>query len=269
MTDLAPYVEQLARRYMRAYARWMCNGYEGRGKLDSVYVGCTERRDGPGPTQWKTYSSCGDLPQDLVFQMGVRKPFVNRAAYEGWRSGRMLLDFYARDLSRAAHRPPAVEPAPDFAPGAGDIGFIWSDDGSDAHTCVFGELTGFVPGAFGPGDEPGPEFATKIETFNYGAGGMRPAEFPGAEQSDALLQLRHREPVLGAGGKPSGKFKLALHPFGTKPVEYAFVEKGVWIGHRKLRYVLTVPTVLALVESVDLLPTMTTETIEALEARVQ
>lgn len=267
MVDLAPYVEAQARRYIRAYARWLCGGYIGRGKLDSVYVGTTERRDGPGPEQWKKYSSCGDLSQELVWQMGVRKPFVNRAAYQGWRSGKMLSDFYARDTSRADHRPPAVTPEPDFVPGAGDIGFIWDDAGEHVHTCIFGDLTGFAPDL--PLTALNTGVMTKIETFNYGAGGMSPTEFPGSKMADSLLQYRHREPLLGAAGKPiAGKFKLTLHPNGTKPIEGATIEPGIWIGTRKLRYVLTVPTLIALVET-DALPTMTTEMIAGLEGRVK
>lgn len=249
MTDLAPYVEGMARRYIRAYARWLVNGYAGRGKLDSVYMGVTERRDGPGPKQWAHYSSCGDLSQEIVYHMGVRQPFVNRSAYLGWRSGTMLSDFYTSTKSTT----PAEEPALGFIPGAGDIGFIWSDSGKDAHTLTFGDSTGYTSGGV----------ALKIETFNYGAGGMSPTEFPGAKQVDAGMNERHSEPIRDH----PGRYQRTLRPIGTSPIEGAHVEPGLWLGQRKLRYVLTVPRLLSLVDF-DAMPAMTEEIVIGLEARV-
>lgn len=152
-----------ARRYMRALARFWCGGTKGRSKLDPVYVGVTEGRDGPGPEQWRHYSSCGDLSEAMAFHMGVRKPWISRREYQGWQAGVNLTRFYDE-------HGPAVTPSTAYTPQAGDIGFIWLT-GNDAHTFIFGD-------ALDPGH---------IETFNYGAGGMNPSGALGAHQAASEL----------------------------------------------------------------------------------
>jgi hypothetical protein len=60
---------------------------EVRSTLDPVYRTIVEGRTGP------KYSSCGDLAHWLLFRLGVRAPFINRAEYResdgghGWRVG--------------------------------------------------------------------------------------------------------------------------------------------------------------------------------------
>lgn len=224
---------QQARRYIRAWCRWACGGSKGRGKLDPVYVKITEGRD---PKRgWAGFSSCGELSQALVQHMGVRLPFVNRAPH--WRPGRNLLDFYDK-----AHVPsaPAIRPPRDYVPSCGDVGFIWRT-GFDAHTFVFGDWVS----------------PSQIETFNYGAGGMSPTEFPGAKQSLSELRQRHI----------SAKGAATFHPYRTEPAAGARVESQIYLGSRILEKVLVVPTLLEILDS-DYMPEMTPETILALEALV-
>lgn len=171
--DAAPYVEALARRYMRAQARFWCGGTKGRGKLDPIYVQVTQGRD--PEKNWHGWSSCGELPQALVEHMGCDLPFVNRAPH--WRDGRNLLDFY--DVKHVPSAP-AVPPAVDYQPGAGDIGFIWLT-GTDAHTFVFGDML-----------DDG-----HVETFNYGAGGMQAVEFPGCHQSASKYERHGAQIYVG------------------------------------------------------------------------
>ncbi len=185
-----------ARQYARAYARWRCGGalalypgapagQTGRGKLDPVYVEETEGRD--QKAFWTHYSSCGDLSQGLAWHMGVRKPYVNRATMPGgWHPGRNLMHFY--DAARgsasfpalgeyaAKHGTPAVKPAADYVPLAGDLGFIWTPGLNNAHTFVFGDLLGN---------------GSLVETFNYGAGGMTRTEFPGAHCAVSTITRRN------------------------------------------------------------------------------
>lgn len=231
---------QAARRYARAYARWRCGGrlplykgcppgQTGRGKLDPVYVEETEGRD--VKQFWAHYSSCGDLSQGFVWHMGVRTPYVNRKAHEGWRPGRNLIDFYdARpdtttrprlaDYVREHGRPAMVPPA-GYVPAAGDIGFIWTPGMNNAHTFVFGDaLTNDV----GKG--------ALVETFNYGAGGMTRTEWPGAHCSESLVTQRN-----GA----------------------------LWLGQRKLQYIVPLERVIA---DSSALPAMSGEVIDELEGRV-
>ena len=231
-----------ARQYARAYARWRCGGalplykgapagQTGRGKLDPVYVEETEHRD--QKAFWDHYSSCGDLSQGLAWHLGVRTPYVNRAAMPGgWHPGRNLLHFYmganaGRDAGFhlladyvLAHGSPATHAAADYVPAAGDIGFIWSPGMNNAHTFVFGNVLSLFADAL------------VAETFNYGAGGMTRTEYPGAHCSDSKIERR------------SG---------------------GLWLGQRKLQYVVPLERLLA---DSSGLPAMSGEVIDEMEARV-
>lgn len=178
-------------------------GQMGRGKLDPVYVEETEGRD--VKAFWDHYSSCGDLSQGFVWHMGVRAPYVNRKAYQGWRAGRNLIDFYdtGDPTSRPAlheyvkaHGTPAIKPPADYVPACGDLGFIWTPGLNNAHTFMFGNL--LAPDHF--------------ETFNYGAGGMTRTEYPGAHCSDSHVERRNG---------------------------------GLWLGTRKLQFVVPLERVLA------------------------
>ena len=236
-----------ARQYTRAYARWRCGGalplyrgapagQTGRGKLDPVYVEETEGRD--QKAFWDHYSSCGDLSQGLAYHLGVREPYINRAAMPGgWHPGRNLLHFYdpARGSSSypalgeycAAHGTPAIAVPAGYVPKAGDIGFIWTPGQNNAHTFVFGNLLAF-------GNSRAPETAPALvaETFNFGAGGMTRTEYPGAHCVESKIERR---------------------------------ANGLWLGQRKLQFIVPLERLLA---DSDGLPPMSGEVIDELERRV-
>lgn len=241
---------QAARQYARAYARWRCGGrlplyphcppgQTGRGKLDPVYIEETQGRD--QKAFWDHYSSCGDLSQGLAYHLGVRTPYINRADAhgKGWHPGRNLLHFYdpARGSASypalgaycAQHGTPAVKPAADYVPQAGDLGFIWTPGQNNAHTFVFGHVLAF---ALGETLATAPLLA--VETFNYGAGGMTRTEFPGAHCSESRVERRNG---------------------------------GLWLGQRKLHFAVPLERLLADADP-TLVPAMTGEAIDELEARV-
>lgn len=248
------------RDFIRARARVLVGGLRGRGKLDPVYAAYCEDRDGPGLDQWRKYSSCGDLVQGLTLEMGCSLPFVNREALDGWRPGRNLLDFYdgtgkarhsALKTWNAANGTPAE--LSNDVPGCGAFCFVWSDHGRDAHTLVAGRT--FT----GPKGEP------LLETFNFGAGGMSPTEFPGAKQVNAVLrdcwQVTLNTGTIGQVYLPHGQTRSLRA--GEKSQRKL---TGLWIGGRRLRYVLDVPQLLELCDE-DKLPEMTGEWIDAIEAQ--
>jgi hypothetical protein len=138
-----------------ALCEYACGWEQGRGKDDPVYLEVVEHRDVP-PMRAK-YSSCGDLAWWLLYRLGLRTPWMNRAANHTYNVGMNVAD-----LSGC---PPHIVPGSDFVPEPGDILEIWNaPDGRDAHVCVVIA-------------EP---FDGKITLANYGAGGMSASAWPGA-----------------------------------------------------------------------------------------
>ncbi|HEY6824144.1 MAG TPA: hypothetical protein VI195_06865 [Steroidobacteraceae bacterium] len=143
-----------------ALCEYACGWDKGRGKDDPVYLEVVEHRDVP-PMRAK-YSSCGDLAWWLLYRLGLRKPWMNRAANHTYNIGMNVAD-----LSGC---PAHIVPGADFVPEPGDILEIWNrPGGEDAHVCVVVA----VP------------FFEKITLANYGAGGMSPSAWPGANIHDA------------------------------------------------------------------------------------
>lgn len=68
-----------------------CKDTHGRRQYDPIFEAVTEKRQGRG------YSSCGDLAHWLLFRMGFRCPWLNRAEFKGWRQGQNLRLVCAQD----------------------------------------------------------------------------------------------------------------------------------------------------------------------------
>lgn len=135
-----------------------CGYAEGRNKTDPVYIEVTEHRDGPRPIDRKSYSSCGDLAWWLLFRLGLRKPWMNRAANGTYNIGMNVADLTGSPVTRHAMA--------GYSPDPGDIVEVWNlPSTSDAHVTVI----------LGPGPT-----ADQIRTANYGAGGMSEGISPGA-----------------------------------------------------------------------------------------
>jgi hypothetical protein len=137
---------------VRPLLDWACAG----GKLDERhpnYVRVTQGRDtSPG------YSSCGDLAHWLLFTLGCRQPWVNRAGHgKGWRVGMnvSLLCYPEGPLRRV--------PAAGSIFESGDILVSWSrPDTTDSHVMVCHDFDAeplrLVVGEFGA---PGGQIADK------------------------------------------------------------------------------------------------------------
>lgn len=136
----------------------------GRDKLDPVYIEVTEHRDGPGAAQRKAYSSCGDLAWWLYYRLGLRTPWMNRAANKTYQIGRNVSDLASSPVTKSTMA--------GYVPESGDVCEIWNlRSTADAHVTVI----------LGAGST-----ATRVRTANYGAGGMSPSTSPGAKISDSL-----------------------------------------------------------------------------------
>jgi hypothetical protein len=130
MTPIAPpFNEQAYRDVARVLCTWATDGENGVTEKSERYQLVTEGRD-KGPN----YSSCADLAHWLLYRLGVRSKYLNRAEDSGgWEMG--------RNVSNLAFGPDAKEPTSGGIPRCGDIWIIWSKpNGTDAHVLVVDEL---------------------------------------------------------------------------------------------------------------------------------
>ena len=158
--------------------RYACGNEAGRSKDDPVYMEVTENRDGPGPTQRKAYSSCGDLAHWLYMRLGIREGWINRTddgAFGPWRPGENVSRLWG-GACPLDFGPPSD---PTWFPAAGDVVLIWNT-GNDAHVMVALEVKD---------DE--------LVTANYGAGGMSAAASPGARIARAPIARRNGRHFYG------------------------------------------------------------------------
>lgn len=171
-----------AARALLAYAVDIPRG--ARSVQDPIYRTIVEGRSGAG------YSSCGDLAHWLLYTLGVRAPWINRAANAaagGWRMGANLNALVPPEIgpNTQAFRPSAI-PAFD----AGDIYVIMNRFGGHV-ICVrdFDPATGVAhTSEYG---QPGG--ATRTHTIHVDAGHV----FSDANQIISALLLPH---ALGADG---------------------------------------------------------------------
>lgn len=101
---------------------------QGRRQHDPVFEAVTERRQGKG------YSSCGDLAHWLLFRLGFRFPWLNRAEHQGWRVGQNLSLVCAAIAGGAnphGRRPTEKQPI-----DAGDVLVVNAGDNRKAHVVV-------------------------------------------------------------------------------------------------------------------------------------
>ncbi|HEY3498137.1 MAG TPA: hypothetical protein VGK73_25740 [Polyangiaceae bacterium] len=161
-----------------ALCEYAC-GYEaGRSKDDPVYVEVTEERDGPGPQQRASYSSCGDLAHWLYKRLGIRQEWINRTdddAFGPWKASVNVTRLWG-GACPFDEVPPAKA---DWMPDPGDVVLIWNT-GKDAHVMV----------ALG-------REGSSLRTANYGAGGMSAAVSPGARIASKEVTYRNGKPFYG------------------------------------------------------------------------
>lgn len=138
----------------------------GRDKLDPIYRAVTENRDGPGPLQRASYSSCGDQLHAILERVGVRHPALNRASLKQYQVGANISRLQAFPFSHET-KPHTPVPPP------GSLCLIWTS-GFDAHALTL----------LGAGSDE-----NHILTGNYGAGGMSASTAPGANLADSPVTL--------------------------------------------------------------------------------
>lgn len=142
-----------------ALCEYACGWEKGRAKDEAPYIEVTERRDGPGPRQRADYSSCGDQAWWLLYRLGLRRPWMNRAANGTYNIGMNVADLTGCPIHVSGPF------GADFAPQPGDILEIWNSSTTrDAHVCIV--LATPLDG--------------HLRTANYGAGGMSPSLAPGS-----------------------------------------------------------------------------------------
>lgn len=159
-----------------ALCEYACGYEHGRDKGEPVYIEVTEHRDGPTGREREHYSSCGDLAWWLLFRLGLRLHWMNRAANGSYDIGMNVADLTGCPV--AEHGPFG----PDYSPQPGDILEIWSSPTtSDAHVCVV--LAAAKDGI--------------LRTANYGAGGMNASLHPGANIANSPYERVGDHWVIG------------------------------------------------------------------------
>lgn len=166
---------------------YACNGPTGRRKDDPVYHEVTQGRDGPGPDQWRRYSSCADRAHWKLWRLGCRAKFVNRTAPavppttpgRVWVPGVNISNLWNRGLGAPVLRRPGAG----WRPLPGDELVIWNTaSGGDAHSC---SIVDYLPNN---------ELAT---TANYGTAGMAPTPLGGCHFSDSPLYFNGKDWLCG------------------------------------------------------------------------
>ncbi len=110
------------------WLEYACDYVRGRTVIDPVAALISEGR-GSTPS----YSSCGDLPNWMLFRVGVRLPWLNRKEHHGWRVGQNLNAlFWPPAPSQEGHSIVHTKLE------CGDMLEIWNrPNGTDAHAiCV-------------------------------------------------------------------------------------------------------------------------------------
>ncbi len=114
------------RALVRPWLEWATRG-AAVSEADERYQLVTEGRD-VGVMQAR-YSSCGDLAHWLLYRLGVRLPWVNRAEFKGWVVG--------ANVSKLASNPCSQTPGLSTNYETGDVAVIWNNPtGDDAHVIV-------------------------------------------------------------------------------------------------------------------------------------
>jgi hypothetical protein len=151
--------------YVKEMIDWACGPPKGRNENDPIYQEVTEGRD-VGAFQ-KSYSSCGDLANWMLYSMGVRSSYVNRDENGGWKVG--------QNINNLANKcPAAASPTPNQGYSPGDIILVWNKpDGTDAHAIVVVEQQG-----------------NKLVTGEYGQ--------PGGAVKSRTISIKDGQPFLGS-----------------------------------------------------------------------
>lgn len=147
---------RLANTEYRVMARnlleWSGLGPVGRPVGDPGYRLVTECREWPG------YSSCADNGHWLLFRVGIRCLFVNRAENKGWKVGANVSALAFAPVAQVCHHTDRY--------AAGDIVIIWNrPDTEDAHVMCVVAHEGDVLTVSEYG-QPGGHLATRTLTRN-------------------------------------------------------------------------------------------------------
>jgi hypothetical protein len=186
-----PIDEPAARALAMYLCEYACNGSKGRPeKGDPVYDAVTEHRD-----TGKDYSSCADLAHWMLFRLGVREFFLNRAEHKGFK--------YGVNVGRLAWCGFAKAPTAADRFQAGDILVIWArPDTKDSHVTIVLQ-------------DRRTEGVEEIQTANYGA--------PGGKISTSVTShtMILGQPAVKLGDRairrwlPLGSMLTALQAAGT------------------------------------------------------
>lgn len=160
-----------------------------------IYRLVTQGRD---PGAW--YSSCADLAHWLLWCLGVRCAFVNRAENGGFRSKATVNLLLAKPVGSGAEKCARL-PTPRERFETGDIIIAWArPDAADAHVMVVDSFDGHV-----------------LRTWDYGQGPMKPEAWKGnQEHIEGRRRARRAYPLAsGLWRLEDGKTVRSVLPLAT------------------------------------------------------
>lgn len=153
-------------RIVPSLLNWACGGEAHRKRGN--YMAVVEGRD------WKGYSSCADLAHWLLYRLGCRQPWINRAEHKSGDMGKPGWDVAVNVGRFAFSAPNSVRRTP--VPGymiaePGDILIVWNrEDTTDSHVMVAAS-SGRLPGPLRVAEygQPGGHLADKMTSARDGA----------------------------------------------------------------------------------------------------
>jgi len=161
-----------------AFCERACGYSMGRKRSDSVYLEVVEKRD-PGPG----YSSCGDLAHAMLYALGVREDWVNRAEHRGFRWGMNVNLLTARPVGGGAGG--LARDAAGTELSTGDVIVMWAKpDAADAHVCIVDSFDGLT-----------------LKSWDYGQGPMARDKWQGIDHVEGRRRER-RAVAFDAKGRP-------------------------------------------------------------------
>lgn len=135
---------------VRPWIVFACRNIDGRYYCDPVFEAVTEGRQDLPKHGSPHYSACGDLGHWLLYRLGCREPWLNRAEFQGWRIGKNLSLLCAS--AAGGMNPLAKKPLEGELVTPGDILVVSAHNTAQSHVMVVAAPSVLVTGDIAVGE---------------------------------------------------------------------------------------------------------------------